>query len=292
MASAAADLQDFSQVFYEQLKCFICDNRLKAGKDRWYRCYTSHLVCQDCTEVQERKNCSCGKLIGNYYCKVIEAALKVDKMRFKCENLNRGCKKTSNKEDMIFHQTECIYRLVKCPRIDCKSSLIFHELMDHMKKCECIIEDHHYYIKDTFFGQEMESSSNYGSGKEDGAWDPIRLEIDQKVFLVMATIENGVFYHWIYFVGSPSEAKNFEYTIDYSKSSPICSHSDFVISINETSDSVIKNGKCFGASSIYFQEKFTDQNNSGRYIYSFKIKNLKEEAKDDNVESGISDTDE
>ena len=58
MASAAADLQDFSKVFYEQLKCHICESRLNAGEDRWYRCLSSafHLVCHDCKKV---KNSSC-----------------------------------------------------------------------------------------------------------------------------------------------------------------------------------------------------------------------------------------
>ena len=50
----------------------------------------------------------------------------------------------------------------------------------------------------------------------------------------------------------------------------------------------MKDGKCFGINSVYFQKKYTDESNAGKFDYSIKIRNLKEEVKDDNVESGIS----
>ena len=50
----------------------------------------------------------------------------------------------------------------------------------------------------------------------------------------------------------------------------------------------MKDGKCFGINSLYFQKKYTDESNAGKFDYSIKIRNLKEEVKDDNVESGIS----
>ena len=120
MASAAKyakPLPEFSNVLHEELNCFICDNGVIAGKLHWYKCVQGHMVCQDCKEVKDKKKCSCNKsFIPGGHCKMTEALLKVDKMRFKCENLTRGCQETMNEENMIFHQTECIYRLVNCPR--------------------------------------------------------------------------------------------------------------------------------------------------------------------------------
>ena len=135
MASVSG--QDFSQTFYEKLKCYICESRLKVGKHHWYKCFAFHLVCQDCKEVKGNKKCSCTKPIASEYCEVIEALLNVDKMRFKCENLTRGCQETKEKEDMILHQTECDFRLVKCPQIICESKVPFLELVDHMKAKIC-----------------------------------------------------------------------------------------------------------------------------------------------------------
>ena len=107
MASAEADWQGFSQVFYEQLKCYICESHLNAREDRWYQCQAFHWICHGCKTVKGR--CSCGSSFGTNYCQLIKAALSVDTMRFKCENLSRGCKETSDKEGMIVHQTECIF---------------------------------------------------------------------------------------------------------------------------------------------------------------------------------------
>ena len=140
--------QDLSQTFYEQLKCHICEGSLRAGKTHWYRCMQDHMICQDCREVKEKKKCSCTRLIPNKFCKVIEALLNADKMEFKCENLTRGCQETMEKDDMIFHQTECVYRLVKCPCIICKFEVPFHELLEHMEEEKCSVP--HFFKKRTF----------------------------------------------------------------------------------------------------------------------------------------------
>ena len=62
--------QDFSQIFYEELKCHICESRLIVGKHHWYKCFAFHSVCQDCKEVKENKKCSCTKPIVSEYCDV------------------------------------------------------------------------------------------------------------------------------------------------------------------------------------------------------------------------------
>mgnify|MGYP001501498874 CR=1 FL=1 len=194
MASAAADLQDFSQVFYEQLKCHICESRLNAGEDRWYQCNYFHWICHDC----KNRTC-CRYSIGGDCCKLIEAALNVGTMRFKCENLSRGCKETSDKEGMIFHQTECINRLVYCP---CHALMLqFHELIDHMMKQYIDIAP----IINGIFGQKIELKANLEATK---STEPRILEIGQNVFLEMkAFMKSGHFVHWIYLIGSPSEAR-------------------------------------------------------------------------------------
>ena len=101
MASAAKYAKpDFSNVLHEELKCFICDNGAMAGKHHWYKCMEGHMICQDCKEVKEKKNCSCAELIPPEHCKVIESLLNVKTMKFKCENLARGCQESLDKENM------------------------------------------------------------------------------------------------------------------------------------------------------------------------------------------------
>ena len=107
------------------------------------------MVCQDCCyktilQVKENpekwncSNCSCKNPFVLEHCKVIEALLNMDKMQFKCENLNSGCKETLHKEKMKVHQAECIYRPIKCTGFvgSCESKVPFHELLDHFKHLE------------------------------------------------------------------------------------------------------------------------------------------------------------
>ena len=216
-----------------------------------------------------------------------ESLLNLDKMQFKCENLSRGCQEKLEKESMIFHQTECIYRLVKCPGKNCRFqvSVLFHELIEHMK-----IEKDSKLLKMSF-GEKM---AFYSSLKR-----PVMIEIESKTFLSCMTKTSGSFmiHQWIYFVGSPQEAKHYSYTLECQNEEGTTKNTyvSQVISIDEPVNSIIRNGNCLNISIPQFYLKFTRQDEENRHT-TFKptltIRNLKEEAKDENVESGISDNDE
>ena len=67
-------------------------------------------------------------------------------------------------------------------------------------------------------------------------------------------------------------------------------HKSQMISIDETSDSIIANGKAFGICLKYFKANFINEDD--KFFYDVTIRNLKKEVKDENVESGVSDVDE
>ena len=60
--------------------------------------------------------------------------------------------------------------------------------------------------------------------------------------------------------------------------------------IDESFDALMKADKCFTIPHQAFMAQFVDKDL--KFEYSVEIKNLKEEVKDENYESGISDTDE
>jgi len=273
--------EDFGQTFYDTLKCHICESRLKAGKHRWYRCTQPHMICQDCKEVKEKNYCSCDYLISFEHCKVIESLLNVKAMKFKCENLARGCQESLDKENMICHQTECIYRLVKCPRIPCKSKVPFHELFDHM-------------VENNYHNNAKPLTRNEAWGKRNKfKYFFTTIEVKNKIFFGVSKIQDGVFYYWIYLHGSSQEAKNYSYTLEYSdvtEDEVICNYKAKVVSIDETVNSIIENGNCFGIPRKLFEKKFNPKDDEFKYFVT--IRSLKEEVKDENVESGVSDVDE
>ena len=288
--------QDFGEIFNEQLKCYICESFPKAGKHYWYRCMQGHMVCHECKEARKpsffkfgassnQTVCSCQKPFMPDHCKLIESLLNARKMEFKCENLTRGCQETLVEEDMISHQSECIYRLVKCPLVTCGLKMPFHELIEHMKKIGEIERSYNYDLQKSLSCQAL---FNYMFGTT-----PSKIEMDGKVFFVIGIQKDNNLYHWIQLLGSSHEAEMYSYTLEYKNqksSEAILSHTNPMLSIDETSDSIIESGKCVGVSCKYFRNNFMDEDS--KISFDVEIRNLKEEVKDENVESGVSDTDE
>ena len=91
-----------------------------------------------------------------------------------------------------------------------------------------------------------------------------------------------------YILGSPIEAKHYSYTLKLIGKETETAFKAKVASIDESFGSLYKAGKCFTIPHDAFMAQFVDEDT---FKYSLEIRNLKEEAKDDNYESGISDND-
>ena len=153
---AASNSTDFAketvQVLKDQWKCGVCENGPRPGKVSWYKCNAGHSICQDCyketcqTEIKKatRKKAAtiCNAIVLENPCKLTEALLSMKSMRFMCVNESRGCEEILDKEAMIYHEPECIYRLVQLPCFydyHTRSSrpmdaVPYHEVFDHMEK--------------------------------------------------------------------------------------------------------------------------------------------------------------
>ena len=130
--------------------------------------------------------------------------------------------------------------------------------------------------------------SNY-FGDLNYCWRPVVFEFDGRIFYSVIDKSDALF-HWIQILGSPNEAKNYSYTLEYhandaSQSTNV--YTNRVIPIDETRDSIISEFNCFAMAFGMIKAQFMDKD--GNFKYSVQIRNLKEEVKDDNVESGISD---
>ena len=126
------------QVLRDQWKCRICENGPRAGRVSWYKCNAEHSICQDCyketcqTEDNLEKKI-CNEIVLKKPCKLTEALLSMKSMRFMCVNESRGCKEILDKEAMIYHEAECIYRLI--PRyhgLHSLDTLPFHEVVSRI----------------------------------------------------------------------------------------------------------------------------------------------------------------
>ena len=125
---------------------------------------------------------------------------------------------------------------------------------------------------------------------EDCSEDPDRCTLNNQTFLFAHKTADKVVYKWVYILGSPTEAKNFSYTLKLIGRKSELSFKGKVAAIDETYDTLFESGKCFAIPHKALKAQFVDEDNN--YQYSLEIQNLKEEVKDEHCESGISDDDE
>ena len=207
--------KDMNQVLYEQLKCRVCENGPKAGKYEWYQCLSNHRICQDCKtgDTKDLNKCPCGRFISSEHCPMVEELLKLKTLRFKCKNTKNGCRKFLEKEAMISHEMECIYRWVNCPYSNCQLNVPFRELIQHTKTDKHITCSRSIGIKESLSLSQPLSKTHFETGKF--SCYPVKITCDSNIFLSTCHENKGTLYHWIHFLGSPLEAKKYAYTLDY-----------------------------------------------------------------------------
>ena len=97
-------------------------------------------------------------------------------------------------------------------------------------------------------------------------------------------------FRWIYFLGDPDVAKNFFYHVKLKKENSeeelnYFGHV-FVWSLNEKYEDILASYNAF-VTVVAQVKNFLDGN--GNLTLEYKIRNMKAEAKDEDIESGISD---
>lgn len=271
-----------------QLICRICNGYPERGEPRWYRCTGLHQICQDCKEAKGKDSCKCGNPIIRDHCQMTEAFLKV-KTRSKCKNVKRGCQEILGEEEMVLHAPECIFRLVPCPYVlkgICPEPIDFQTVLQHN-------QDKHESEK---FPLEL---IGVDKGKKQYSLTPelkmskvlsfpnVKMECGGQVFLIAGQRNGDVFYQWVHCLGSPDVAKRFAYTLEYQGSKFTLKFVGEAIPIDVAWHTIIKDRQCFAYGFEPLMTQFVDENL--KIEFSVQIRDLKEEVKDTNEESGISD---
>merc|ERR1712156_365777 len=273
----------------DKLQCHGC-KKVPAPNDlNRYPCGQSHYLCEDC-----RGDCNCGSRIGvNVPSGIFKLLLESSNLPWYCQNYPKGCREILEKENLKDHQDECIFRPVNCPHLHCekKGEIAFKDIIDHVYD-----SDEHTELKilvtedeiNTKFGRFILSLKE-AETEEDGLWNPKRLIFSKNVeFFVEAITENRSFYVWIYIADSPYNANNYDCTIFIENGKKkITVEGLRVYPLDVHSDDTINGDECFSVK-CSVAAQFCDQD--GDLDVEIKIRNLKEEAKDDDDESGLEDS--
>ena len=278
--------EDFLTEMQSNLVCQVCEDRARPEKKQWYRCLNLHQICQDCKGKWEK--CTCGQLISIEYCKMTEKLLSSRSLKFNCVNSKNGCNVTLTQNDLKDHESECFFRFVPCPHpfpVNCKTKeVIFRDVIEHYEK-------EHGELEEKNTSQTIGASFNdHGASGNDGYTAPQKFCVNNRMFILCGKHQSSNFYRWLYLHGSPNEAKHFSFTLKFDSPKATMTFEGKVAAFDENFHTLSKAGKCFAIPHGIFMDQFVDEDRKFKYI--LEIRNLKEEVKDENYESGISDDDE
>ena len=117
-----------------------------------------------------------------------------------------------------------------------------------------------------------------------------KFNLNNQTFLLARKTDDRVVYYWVYVLGSPNEAKHYSHTLKLFGPKTTHTFEGQVAAIDESFETLSEAGKCFAMPHKIFMAQFLGEDR--KFEYSLEIRNLKEEIKDENYESGISDNDE
>ena len=183
---------------------------------------------------------------------------------------------------LIDHEEECVYREIMCPAIECQQKVPYAEIMDHIKNNHPLSLQ--FGLRQGEYGQKMKMSRYLFDLTN---ISPKLISIKGLNFVEMWHCKDGTVYVWVYLIGNPMEAARFQYHVYLKKDSGReMVFFGKVKSINEGHETVLDSEDTFSITKPMV--KFYSKADSV-LEYSFKIRNLKEEVKDDDYESGIDD---
>ena len=195
-----------------------------------------------------------------------------------------------NVEDLEHHEGKCIYRQVFCPDLICRyvpqdyEKPLFKDIVEHLKT------SHKGVFKlvakgNTFCGKYLTENFGFENGN---SWSLGKFTSScRALFFTGAKVVKDSVWFWVIFMGSSVEAKKFSSTISVtSKIGEKFNFSGPVHTIDEQTDDIIASGSLL---SIGINAAKRSLNDKKELEFEINIRNLKEEAKDDDMESGVSD---
>ena len=123
------------------------------------------------------------------------------------------------KNDLESHEKECLYRLVRCVDLACHDKVPFVNLLDHMSNdheredfvnAEGSSYKSHFIVHDEDFSREI-------------MWISDHLMLDGRHFFrECCRNADGLWFIWVYLLGSRKEAENYHYNIKIYSEDKVC----------------------------------------------------------------------
>jgi hypothetical protein len=195
---SADDLKDV-------LECPVCLRIPRSAPI--FQCERGHVVCSECHP--KLVTCPVCRLpLGKTRSLISEKVLS--RLPTLCAFSDHGCTVELMKADLEAHEKECLFRLVRCVDLACNEQVAFASLLEHMSN------DHE---REDFVNAEGSTyASHFIVHEEDFAreimWISDHLMLDGRHFFrECCRSANGLWFIWVYLLGTPKEAENYVYSI-------------------------------------------------------------------------------
>ena len=168
------------------------------------------------------------------------------------------------------HDSDCTQRLVPCPvPWQCYESFKFANFLRDF-------ESSHGKLPVMENGASVTTGGLLAkSGLNDYFTFGVKIEAYGRVFISSSFTMDGVYYEWVKLLGTPSEAKDFIFSLEYKGSGSTHVYLGKVASIDETLTEVLLDAKCSSIGFEVFKRQFMEGNTSN-YHWSITIKRLDE----------------
>lgn len=294
-ARTSVDLQpETYEELMAEVQCFSCKGIPGPGPGPWnsYRCLDNcHSLCLDCSypidfeEADDKRGiCPCGSKIRPNPCNMTQILVRMKIIPWFCCHYANGCREVFQEESALSdHQDECIYRNLKCCDPVCDKEVLFKDFLDHYSACrpEELRVFNTEKITVSYFARLCAANENM-------SYFPDRIEAHGSTFFFVCRVDNDYYRMWMLMHSSSDDAlKNYEWRLQVKSGDD----EEFVFrgkpfSTDRHYEHVIEKQDGFA---IGIKKAVEIQERLGNiFEVEIEIRNLKEEVKDKDMESGVS----
>ena len=275
----------------ETLQCYNCQAvpGFKEEQRNRYNCNeNSHQLCEKCAPTISNL-CICGSAVSRYPNPVVHQILKG--LPVFCPHYKRGSREVFAKaENLEEHLMDCIFRPVYCPSLGCKELNSFKDITDHLFSTHSVdlqSETHSVKLSLAKVSHSFLLLTNTVSTQLPFETWLRKFEFNGTILYLVGKNVNGLLYFWVKIHGSPFEAKCFKYSLSVEgKNGNRFTYSDHVKPLDKKPEDVILEPS---ALIIGIEVAKKIRNKDLRWPLEVTIHALKEEAKDEDIESGVED---
>jgi hypothetical protein len=282
MAKSASQIRmdlkrELHDELYDFLVCQKCEEVKKEGSI--YTCDSGdHATCNDCFQISQVCKCMASIKHRNKAWEKMRTTLPLS-----CKFRKNGCTSVLSLGSLAYHEVDCQCRPIFCPDLVCKNKIMFYWLDNHLTERHAALANEvcESFLEYCFIGL-TEDFLKFTKA----AWVPSKISLNGAQFFRVMVLQNERFYIWTYYYGSKEEAKNYNCTIKVygGPDNEQFTYDSPPRSLDESRDQVIDGDCCLSVSLCQVQRLVSD----GKLNCSVKISCPKEEARDDDVESGCS----